>query len=78
MYVSTDYVFDGDRGNYRENDQPNPVNMYGRSKLMGEEHTLAISRKFCVVRTSVVYGFGRSSPPNFGFWVYSELKAVDQ
>jgi dTDP-4-dehydrorhamnose reductase len=75
VYVSTDYVFDGKRGNYCENDQPNPVNAYGRSKWMGEEFTRMISDKFCVVRTSVVYGWGRSSRQNFGSWVYSELKA---
>ena len=40
VYVSTDYVFDGRRGNYNEDDQPNPVNVYGCSKLRGEgSHT---------------------------------------
>ena len=75
VYVSTDYVFDGLRGNYRETDQPNPVNAYGRSKLRGEELTMTISSEFCIVRTSVVYGWGRSSRQNFGSWAYSELKA---
>ena len=75
VYVSTDYVFDGDRGNYREDDHPNPVNVYGGSKLKGEQFTRAVSDKFCVARTSVVYGWGRSSRPNFGSWAYSELKA---
>jgi dTDP-4-dehydrorhamnose reductase len=75
VYVSTDYVFDGKRGNYREDDQPNPVNTYGRSKLRGEEVTRATSDEFCVTRTSVVYGWGRSSRQNFGSWAYSELKA---
>lgn len=73
--VSTDYVFDGGRGNYREDDQPNPVNTYGSSKLKGEEATRATSDEFCVARTSVVYGWGRGSRPNFGSWVYSELKS---
>jgi dTDP-4-dehydrorhamnose reductase len=75
VYVSTDYVFDGRSGNYRENDQPNPVNTYGRSKLKGEEVTRTTSDEFCVARTSVVYGWGRSSRQNFGTWAYSELKA---
>ena len=64
-----------DSGNYREYDQPNPVNTYGLSKLRGEEATRATSDEFCVARTSVVYGWGRSSRQNFGSWVYSELKA---
>jgi dTDP-4-dehydrorhamnose reductase len=75
VYISTDYVFDGHRGNYTEEDQPNPVNTYGRSKLAGEEFTLLTSENFCVARTSVVYGWGRESRPNFGSWIYSELKA---
>lgn len=36
VYISTDYVFDGERGNYREDDIPNPVNFYALTKLMGE------------------------------------------
>ena len=36
VFISTDYVFDGDRGNYRENDIPNPVNFYALTKLAGE------------------------------------------
>ena len=75
VYISTDYVFDGHRGSYMEEDQPNPVNTYGRSKLAGEEFTLLASETFCVARTSVVYGWGRESRPNFGSWIYSELKA---
>ena len=75
VYVSTDYVFDGRQGNYTERDQPNPVNTYGLSKLRGEEATRESSATFCIARTSVVYGWGRKSRPNFGSWTYSELKA---
>jgi len=75
VYVSTDYVFDGDQGNYREDDAPKPVNIYGLSKLKGEQFTRATSDRFCVARTSVVYGWGRSYRQNFGFWAYTELKA---
>ena len=75
VYVSTDYVFDGSRGHYTESDRPNPANTYGRSKLKGEEFTRVASETFCVVRTSVVYGWGRKSRQNFGSWMYAELKA---
>src|SRR5829696_8470023 len=37
LFVSTDFVFDGERGMYHENDIPNPVNYYGRTKLEAEE-----------------------------------------
>lgn len=40
IYISTDYVFDGRNPPYGENDTPNPLNMYGKSKLRGEEEIL--------------------------------------
>lgn len=57
IYLSTDYVFDGtQREPYTENDPVNPVNVYGRSKLMGEQEALAACPGTLVVRTSWVYG----------------------
>ena len=41
IYISTDYVFPGDKGLYREDDLPGPVNFYGLTKLLGEEAVLA-------------------------------------
>jgi dTDP-4-dehydrorhamnose reductase len=54
-YLSTDYVFDGTRqtGGYHEWDEPNPLSVYGRSKLAGER---ALSPDDTVVRTSWVFG----------------------
>lgn len=60
VYVSTDYVFDGRKGEaYEEHDQVNPVNVYGRSKLEGERAVLEVERSL-VVRTSWVFGRGRN------------------
>lgn len=57
LYVSTDYVFSGRGGAAnREDDVPDPVNVYGRSKRAGEEATLAADRRGLVVRTSAVFG----------------------
>ena len=75
IYVSTDYVFDGQKGNYGEDDQPNPVNHYGYSKLKAEELVKEYSGKWCIARTSVVFGWGREHRPNFATWVLSKLKA---
>lgn len=67
IYVSTDYVFDGATGNYRETDRPAPINWYGLTKLVGE---LAASRclpkaDIAIVRTSF-YGPRRDGRGFFG------------
>ncbi|MGH2724446.1 MAG: dTDP-4-dehydrorhamnose reductase [Actinomycetota bacterium] len=55
--MSTDYVFDGEKGEpYDERDEPNPLSAYGRSKLAGERAARAIASDHLVVRTSWVFG----------------------
>ncbi len=57
IYLSTDYVFDGEkRVPYVETDEPHPINVYGRSKLEGEREALAYCPNTLVVRTSWLYG----------------------
>lgn len=57
LYVSTDYVFDGDQPDpYSEGDHPNPINAYGRSKLLGEQHIKAVLDRHFIVRTSWLFG----------------------
>lgn len=57
IYVSTDYVFDGDKGSpYDEGDTTNPSNVYGRSKLLGEKFVKKTCTKHFIVRTSWLYG----------------------
>ncbi|MGM9571614.1 MAG: dTDP-4-dehydrorhamnose reductase [bacterium] len=57
VYVSTDFVFDGKKQEpYLEFDQPNPLNIYGKSKLAGERLVSAILNRFFIVRTSWLYG----------------------
>lgn len=75
VYVSTDYVFDGMRGQYSEEDKPAPINSYGKSKLFGEEEMARYCSRGCIARTSVLYGWGRSYRPNFATWVHSKLAA---
>ena len=59
LHVSTDYVFDGDKGApYDELDVPNPLGVYARSKLAGEEHVRALAPEWFVVRTGYVFGGG--------------------
>jgi dTDP-4-dehydrorhamnose reductase len=57
MHVSTDYVFDGSKGNpYVEEDVPRPLNSYGVTKLAGEHFVRSIAPKHFVLRTSGLYG----------------------
>jgi len=57
VYVSTDFVFDGNaRRRYREDDKPNPISTYGDSKLRGEEAVKKILKRYFILRTSWLYG----------------------
>lgn len=75
VYISTDYVFDGAKGYYREDDTTNPVNVYGKSKLEGERAVLASGLPSLIARTSVIYGATPSSGKmNFALWVIDSLR----
>ncbi len=64
VHFSTDYVFDGlKREPYTIADAPNPINKYGKSKLLGEECLKHYMEKFYLIRTSWVFGDGRFSFP---------------
>lgn len=64
LYVSTNEVFDGEkREPYSENDPPNPINAYARSKLAGERYVQEALDRHYVVRTAWLYGAGRVSFP---------------
>jgi len=57
IHVSTDYVFDGAKSTpYEESDAPNPLNVYGNSKLAGEYFVRNTAEQHFVVRTSAIYG----------------------
>jgi len=57
LYISTDYVFDGEKPSpYREDDAPRPINVYGQSKLQGEQHVRTLVGHFWIVRTSWLFG----------------------
>ena len=57
VYISTDYVFDGTKGEpYEEGDVPNPINVYGLSKYIGEVFTRNYSRRYYIIRVASLYG----------------------
>ncbi|MFC1809218.1 dTDP-4-dehydrorhamnose reductase [Candidatus Omnitrophota bacterium] len=57
FHISTDYVFDGKKKTpYIEGDTPHPINIYGKSKLAGEQAIQSISRKYVIMRVCGIYG----------------------
>jgi dTDP-4-dehydrorhamnose reductase len=71
-YVSTDYVFDGKRGRYKEEDETNPVSYYGYTKLKGEEFVKGYAKEWCITRPSVIYGW-LGYKQNFATWLINSL-----
>ncbi|MBU1912706.1 MAG: SDR family oxidoreductase [Candidatus Omnitrophica bacterium] len=68
IYISTDYIFDGKTGPYKEDDKPNPINTYGRTKLEAENIIRAKLKDYLIVRTCQLYGVAeRSFAPNSNF-----------
>jgi dTDP-4-dehydrorhamnose reductase len=74
VFFSTEYVFDGTDGPYDETDRTNPLSVYGRSKLEGEEAVLAQDGRALVVRTTVVYG-PEGQGKNFAYQIVRRLRA---
>jgi dTDP-4-dehydrorhamnose reductase len=59
VYISTDYVFDGEKSEpYVESDTPNPINVYGQSKLAGERYVANSVEPYWIVRISWLFGRG--------------------
>lgn len=77
VHYSTDYVFDGSKreGFYTETDEPNPINRYGLSKLLGERFASQVFDNMLLLRVSWVFGEGRQ---NFVYKVLSWAKEREQ
>src|SRR3972149_9966856 len=75
MYISTDYVFNGETGQYKETDSPDPINYYGLTKLRAEEQVKTITNDYCIARASVIYGATPAAGKiNFALWIHNSLK----
>lgn len=73
VYISTDYIFDGEKRFYTEEDTPNPINHYGITKLKGERQVKKFCKNYVILRTSVLYGW-HPWKQNFVTWVINSLK----
>ena len=75
VFVSTEYVFDGRRGFYREDEDANPTTTYGRTKWEAEREVVRLAPRGSIVRTSIVYGWPLQAHRNFGPWLVERLRS---
>jgi dTDP-4-dehydrorhamnose reductase len=73
IQLSTDYIFNGEDGPYSENDPPDPINLYGETKLESEKIIKECRIDFLIIRTNVLYGFGKNVKSNFLLWLLEKL-----
>ena len=74
IHLSTDYVFDGTSGPYKEDDPLNPISIYGKTKLASEHILLENDIKNLVIRGNVLYDYSPHTSASFLNWVVSSLK----
>lgn len=77
IYISTDYVFDGESGPYLENDIQNPLSIYGKHKQQAEQETIAHSSDNLIIRITNVYG-DEIRGKNFVARIISQIKNGDR
>ena len=74
IQISSDYVFDGYNGPYSENDETNPLSIYGKTKLDAENILQDSALNWCVLRTNVLFDYYSSTEASFINWVVDSLK----
>jgi dTDP-4-dehydrorhamnose reductase len=75
VYISTDYVFNGKKSCNKENDQTEPLNYYGLTKLEAEKDIQLLMSNCCIARTSVIYGATPATGKiNFALWLLKKLQ----
>ncbi len=75
IFISTDLVFDGEKGRYKEDDITHAVNFYGETKLRGERLVAEVLDDYAIARVSVLYDWNPfEHTTNFISWLYENLK----
>ena len=75
IFVSTEYVFDGQRGFYREDEAPSPTTHYGQTKREAEQQVAELASQWSILRTSIVYGWPLQEHRNFAPWLIGHLRS---
>lgn len=75
IHISTDFIFDGVKGYYKETDLPNPISFYGKSKLKSEQIVVNAGISYSILRTILVYGkVNNLARNNIVLWVKEMLE----
>ena len=75
IQISSDYVFDGYNGPYSEDDDTNPLSVYGKTKLESEKVLQDSRIDWCLLRTNVLFDYYNSTEASFVKWVIDSLKS---
>jgi dTDP-4-dehydrorhamnose reductase len=78
IHLSTDFIFDGEKGYYKESDPANPVNYYGVSKLRSEKSIINSNIKYTILRTILVFGITNELKNNIVLWVKNSIEKKQQ
>ena len=74
IYISTDYVFDGEKGPYFEDDKVNPMSVYGKTKLYGENLVQQSDIDWVILRSNIIFSYSDRTKASFVNWVVDSLK----
>lgn len=73
-FISTDYVFDGKKASYAEEDETHGLNYYARTKIIAERTIMALDIDYIIARTTVLYGLGGIEKTSFPIWLIGKLR----
>jgi dTDP-4-dehydrorhamnose reductase len=74
VHLSTEYVFDGQAGPYRETDPVHPLGWYAQTKEAGEQAVMAAGGNWAIARTTIIYGYAAHRRPDFVRWLIGHLR----
>jgi len=78
IHISTDYIFDGTNGPYKEDDEISPVNFYGQTKYESERILIGSKIPWTIIRTNVIFGYSKNREASFVNWVIQSLSRGDK
>lgn len=73
VHISTDAVFDGNKGSYDENNLPDPVSVYGKTKLLAEKEISSSGAEYVIIRTNI-YGWNKKDKFSLAEWMLDKLE----